>query len=114
MNIVKYETDINVELTSSQGTVNTTYDKIVSIMGEPDYLCLQRDEKINCGWSAKVTYQDPLSDDPADTKTARVSLYNWCTETIPYELYPWHIGGDDLIAEEIVNAIIREEIKPVE
>lgn len=114
MNIIEYETDIDVNLCSRQGTINTTYDKLVSILGEPTYTDISRDEKINCEWSAKVTYQDPWSDDPQDTKTARVTVYNWCTETIPYELYPWHIGGDDLIAEEVVNAIIRNEIKPVE
>jgi len=114
MNIIEYVTDVDVNLTCRQGTINTTYDKLVSILGEPTYVDMGRDEKVNCEWSAKVTYQDPLSDDPQDTKTEVVTIYNWCTESIPYTLYPWHIGGHKLIAEEIVNAIIRNEIKSVE
>jgi hypothetical protein len=114
MNIIEYYTDVDPNQTSRQGIVNTTYDKLVSILGEPTYVDIGRDEKVNCEWSAKVTYQDPLSDDPADTKTEVVTIYNWCTGSIPYTLYPWHIGGHNLRAEELVHAIIRNEIKPVE
>ena len=114
MKIIEYVTDVDVNRPCRQGTINTTYDKIVSIMGEPTYVDMGRDEKVNCEWSAKVTYQNPLSDDPDDTKTATVTIYNWCTESIPYTLYPWHIGGHDILAEEVVSAIFRNEIKPSE
>lgn len=111
MKVIEYYTDVDANMTSRQGTINTTYDKLVSILGEPTYVDMDRNEKVNCEWSAKVTYQDPYSDDPEDTKTEVVTIYNWCTESIPYTLYPWHIGGHKQIAEEIVNAIIRNEIK---
>ena len=38
MNIIEYVTDVDVNLTCRQGTINTTYDKLVSILGEPTYV----------------------------------------------------------------------------
>jgi len=114
MNIIEYTTDVNANGSSRQSTTNTTYDKLVSVLGEPTYVDMGRDEKVNCEWSMKVEYQNPLSDDPTDTKTDIVTIYNWCTGSIPYTLYPWHIGGKSLIAEELVNTIIRNEISPKE
>ena len=113
MNIIEYQTDVNANGSSHQGTINTTYDRLVSVLGEPTYVDTGRDEKVNCEWSLEVVYQNPISDDPEDTKTDIVTVYNWCTGSIPYTLYPWHVGGRSWVAEEIVNEIIRNEIKKV-
>jgi hypothetical protein len=116
MNIIEYEvgSHVDVNMSHRQGIVNTTYDKLVSILGEPTYTDMDRHEKVNCEWAIKVTYQDPYSDDPEDTVTKVATIYNWCTGNIPYDLYGWHIGGFDLDSEHLVHIIINDQIKPVE
>ena len=104
LNILDFEVDdtINLNGTSLQGTVQTSYDKLVEVLGEPTYTDADPYEKVNCEWNvdAKIEDQDDFFYKP-------FSVYCWKVGSIPTDKYDWHIGGDDYEAVEIAEKIIN-------
>jgi len=64
--------------TSFQGTIATTYDKLVQTFGEPNG---GPGDKTNSEWILKF---------PDGTIA---TIYDWKLSQTPKDLYDWHIGG---------------------
>ena len=75
---MKFKTYRDFDMTSLQGYVNTTYDKLVEVFGEP---AVYTGDKVTCEWSLKF----------ADGTIA--TIYDYKTDCTPLEEYDWHIGG---------------------
>ena len=104
MNVLEFETDVNMNMSSLKGYVTTTYDKLVELFGKPTYSDADPYEKVNAEWTVEAKVYDPEDDDSVYVK---FSIYNWKTGSVPTDEYQWHIGGYDnyapLIAEQIIN-----------
>ena len=98
MKIIEFETDVNMNMSSLQGHIKTTYDKLVELFGKPTYLDADPYEKVNAEWSVM-----------ADTDEGRVrfSIYNWKTGSVPTDDYEWHIGGYGFDAVDAAYEIIN-------
>ena len=94
-----FETDVNMSMSSLQGYIKTTYDKLVEVLGEPTYTDADPYEKVNCEWTVMVPQED--------SSPVQFSIYNWKDGRIPTEEYEWHIGGYGFEsvseAHEIIN-----------
>lgn len=90
---------VDMNMSSLQGKITTTYDKLVELFGAPTYTNADPDEKVNAEWNVLAETED------GDVK---FSIYNWKDGYIPTEEYEWHIGGygfDSVdTAYEIINA----------
>jgi hypothetical protein len=64
-----FEKDVNMSMSSLQGYVTTTYDKLVEIFGKPTYTDADPYEKVNCEWT--------VSTENEDGDTVKFSIYNW-------------------------------------
>lgn len=99
MKVFEFDTGANMHMSSLQGYVKTTYDKLVETFGEPTYTDANPYEKVNCEWAVTADTDEGL---------VRFSIYNWKDGFIPTEEYDWHIGGygfDSVdAATEIINA----------
>jgi hypothetical protein len=71
-----------------QGYIETTYDELVNVFGKPTIL---KGDKVNVEWTIK------FSDGTIAT------IYDWKQPETPMEYYPWHIGGFNRRAVELVN-----------
>ena len=65
--------------TSLMGYVETNYDRLVAVFGEPTYL----------GRGDKVTAEWVLEFDDGTVAT----VYDWKEDETPMGQYEWHIGG---------------------
>ena len=99
MRVFEFDTGANMHMSSLQGYVKTTYDKLVEIFGEPTYTDADPYEKVNCEWAVTAD---------TDEGFVKFSIYNWKDGKIPTEEYDWHIGGYGFdavdAATEIINA----------
>ena len=61
--MLDFENDdcVNITMTSLKGYVNTTYDKLVEVFGEPTFTDASPYEKVNAQWKLefKVPFVDP-------------------------------------------------------
>ena len=71
-----------------QGYIETTYDELVNVFGKPTIL---KGDKVTAEWTIK------FSDGTIAT------IYDWKQPETPMEYYPWHIGGFNRRAVELVN-----------
>lgn len=70
--------------TSLKGYIETTYEQLKSVFGDPYYGPNDTDaDKITCEWL--ITFRDG--------KVA--TIYDWKVGETPLDLYDWHIGGSD-------------------
>lgn len=90
--------------TSLKGHVSTTYDHILSILGKPTYSDGDPYEKVNCEWVIDVKAKDEWDDDDWTYET--VTIYNWKTGYTPTEEYMWHVGGNNMRAQDLVEEIL--------
>ena len=113
LNVFGFDVDdsVNINGTSLQGTVQTTYDNLVDVLGEPTYTDANPYEKVACEWTINAKVEDPdtifnhdFEED--DFYYKPLSVYCWKTGRIPTEKYDWHIGGNDYQAVEIAEKII--------
>ena len=104
MKVLDFETDVNMNMSSLQGTVKTTYEKLVEVFGAPTYSDGDPFEKVNAEWTVDARVYDPEDD---DTVNVKFSIYNWKTGNVPVEEYDWHIGGYDNYASIIASQIIN-------
>ena len=91
MNFTNAQFDING--TSLQGFVNTTFAKLVKVFGAPTYGPddASGDGKVTCEWCLKY-----------DNDTI-VTIYDYKEKATPMVEYSWHIGGTSIDA---VNRVL--------
>jgi hypothetical protein len=109
MQIFDYEVDdsINVNGTSLQGYVTTTYDKLVEVFGKPTYTDADPYEKVACEWTVEAKVVDSFADDEEDMEYKPFTVYCWKTDgRIPTEEHRWNVGGYDFEASDIAQRII--------
>ncbi len=84
--------NVNINMSSLQGHVKTTYDKLVKTFGEPTFTDASPYEKVNAQWMLefKVPFEDEYGE---DFNYVTATIYNWKDGYIPTEEYDWHIGG---------------------
>ena len=80
----------DVDFTSLQGYIRTTYDQLKSVLGDPVYE--DGDDKVTCEWIIK------FSDGTVAT------VYDWKESSTPKGEYEWHIGGHN---QKSVAAILK-------
>jgi len=100
MNIVNFETDVNMNMSSLRGQIKTTYDRLVELFGKPTYSDADPYEKVNAEWTVEA------ETDEGDF--VKFSIYNWKTGSVPTEEYNWHIGGYSFDAVEAAYEVIGE------
>lgn len=81
--------------TCLQGYIETTYDKLVGVFGEPN---MGESDKVLAEWCLK------FEDDTVAT------IYCWKRDTIPTGQYMWHIGGHNKNAVDSVLNTFWENI----
>lgn len=89
---------ISVNGTSHKGYVETTYDKLVKVLGQPKKG--SADGKTTCEW--KIMFDDG--------KVATV--YDWKTGYTPKDLYRWHVGGHTHEALDCISAVLKTDVQP--
>ena len=97
---------VNINMTSLQGKINTTYEKLVEVFGEPTMTDASPYEKVNAQWA--MEFKVPFTDDTGieDFETVTATVYNWKDGYIPTEVYDWHIGGFDNEAVDCVQKVL--------
>ena len=87
---------VNVNMSSLQGKIKTTYDKLVEVFGEPTFTDASPYEKVNAQWSVNAK----------DENNTTFTIYNWKDGYVPTEEYEWHIGGFDFNAYCVATDIL--------
>ena len=87
---------VNINMTSLQGKITTTYDKLVEVFGEPTMTDASPYEKVNAEWTVQAKDKD----------NTVFTVYNWKDGYIPTEKYDWHIGGFDSEAVDCVEKVL--------
>ena len=97
---------VNVNMSSLQGYVKTTYGQLVKAFGEPTETDASPYEKVNAQWTLEFTV--PFTDEwgEEDFNYVKATIYNWKDGYIPIEEYNWHIGGFDNEAVECVEKVL--------
>lgn len=91
--MTKFKTGrFDINGTSLQGYVHTTYAKLKEIFGEPVY---RGDDKVTAEWVVKT----------ADGIVA--TIYDWKEDETPLHSYEWHIGGHDVLSVEVIREIFE-------
>lgn len=105
MKIIDFENDdmAKIEGTSLQGYIETTYEELVTALGEPTFTENELD-KSTVEWDLTVTVKRPY-DEQVDYIVA--TIYDWKTAETPTEPYKWHIGGDDYDAVDVVHQLLK-------
>ena len=65
--------------TCLQGTINTSYDRLVELFGQPTQV--EADGKVQVEWALKFT----------DGTLA--TIYDWKENQVPEGVTEWHVGG---------------------
>ena len=81
-----------IEGTSFKGTVSTTYDLLVSKLGEPRGP--SADNKVKAEWIIEGE----------DGTVA--TIYDWKLDKIPTDLHEWHVGGITYKARDLVEEVL--------
>jgi hypothetical protein len=87
----------NVNGTSLQGYVSTTFDKLKELLGPAGEG--SADGKTNVEWTLEFV----------DGTVA--TIYDWKMSNIPTETYDWHIGGKSKKAVEYIQEALKLETK---
>lgn len=87
----------SVSGTSHKGYVETIYDKLVLILGQPKEG--SADGKTTCEW--KIEFEDGTV----------ATIYDWKTGTTPKDLYYWHIGGHTYKALDYVEKLLGMQVQ---
>ena len=78
--------DMDITGTSLMGYINTTYDRLLEVFGEPTHYD-SSDGKVTAEWDIEFI------DDDGDVHKATV--YDWKQYDLgtPHATYDWHVGG---------------------
>ena len=82
--------------TSLKGYIETTYEQLEGVLGEPVYGPNESDaDKITCEWV--ITFQDGTV----------ATVYDWKVGETPMDLYSWHIGGNNNKSKDYIGTLMR-------
>jgi hypothetical protein len=103
------EKEINVNGTSLQGYVSTTYEKLVETFGEPTN---SDGYKSDAEWEIEFI---EVSDDEVIVKRTAATIYNWkdgknyngCNGMDVEDITDWHIGGNNKDVVKFVKEILN-------
>lgn len=98
--------------TSLQGyTDPVSFYDLIELFGKPS-IDTNLDDKVNVEWliEGKRYYIDEDGDE--DWDYVKATIYNWKTGGVPSGEYDWHIGGNGWAAIEMIEDIIKNNIKP--
>ena len=73
------------------GYVTTTYAELVKLFGEPNNG--SADGKTTCEW--RIEFDEGLV----------ATIYDWKTNSVPRDLYKWHIGGHSQRSVKLIEDI---------
>jgi hypothetical protein len=93
--------DVNINLTSYQGKIKTTYDVLVKVFGEPEYGPDEDYDKITCEWN--IEFDDGTI----------ATIYDWKTKSTPRGEYTWHIGGRSMASVDAVYQYYNLKTSPL-
>ncbi len=105
MKIIDFENDdmAKTNMSSLQGYIETTYEELVTALGEPTFTESELD-KSTVQWDLTVIVKRPYDEDH-DYVVA--TIYDWKTAETPTEPYKWHIGGFDNDAVDVVQQLLK-------
>lgn len=90
----------NINGTSLIGTIETTYNRLVEVFGEP---CLNDPpsamEKVTTEWDLEF---------PCGTVATIYNWKNYGTDPEPHENYYWHVGGYNHTAFALVSEALKK------
>lgn len=94
-------------MTSLQGYLETDYNTLVEVFGEPTYVDSSADEKVNTEWELQFEIEDEH-----DVKTVYATIYDWKDYDGGFRSrsgtpYRWHIGGFNWEAVEAVQQCVK-------
>jgi hypothetical protein len=84
----KNDPTVSINGTCLQGCIETTYDELVNVFGEPTEL---EGDKVTVEWT--ILFSDGTV----------ASIYDWKLSETPMGVYKWHIGGMSQRAVELVT-----------
>lgn len=95
-----------MNMSSLQGYVETDYDTLIEVFGEPHYTEASGDEKVNTEWELCFEVEDF-----GEVETVYATIYDWKNYDGGYfsrsgAKYRWHIGGFNYQATQAVQAAI--------
>lgn len=112
MKIVRYDNNDGVSITgtSLQGKIETTYDELVEIFGEPTYDAEDSgDGKVSAEWTIEFIVEiEGQYEIYEDCVTA--TIYDWKESSTPMGKHNWHIGGTDYSSVECVYQAIADNV----
>tara|TARA_R110000796_G_scaffold88116_1_gene189645 strand:- start:7 stop:339 length:333 start_codon:yes stop_codon:yes gene_type:complete len=97
---VKVSSDVNPNGTSFQGTLLTTYNDIVEVLGLPTREDL---DKVNVEWDISFT----IKNDDNTEREVIATIYDYKMPYTPLNLFSWHIGGKDFEAADLVDEYLN-------
>lgn len=88
MNVVDWKHTNNISMSHLQGYVQTNYQHIVNVLGEPQWT---DGDKTTAEWAvlATIAYASGKEEEVLFT------IYDWKTGSTPKGDYQWHVGGHD-------------------
>lgn len=112
MKVLEYDVydSFNKSGSSYQGSINTTYDELKEVLGEPSYTDADPYAKVSCEWVLNVKVLDDFAEDEDDWSYEQMSVYAWKYGRIPTEECQWNIGGFNFDAGTFVKEIIEKKI----
>lgn len=87
----------SVNGTSHKGYVETTYNTLVKVFGQPKEG--SADGKTTCEW--RIEFDDGVV----------ATIYDWKTRTTPKDLYYWHIGGHTHKALDYLETLLKTNVQ---
>lgn len=100
--VFDYDLDENISGgTSLQGYVETTFDNLVNIFGDPN---VEDGDKTTVEWHLSIMADTEQQGHPTENVVA--TIYDWKTTTTPMGKYRWHVGGTSPLAVECVQEIL--------
>jgi len=109
-NVLNFDADdsVNVNGTSLQGTIKTTYLRLCEVFGKPTYTDADPYEKVNAEWAVEARTLSSWADEEEDADSTVFTIYNWKTGYVPTEEYEWHIGGHSYEAVDVAESILTD------
>lgn len=96
MNVVDWEYTDNATWSSLMGYVQTNYQHIVNVLGEPQWT---DGDKVTAEWAVLATVEN----EDGEEEDVLFTIYDWKMPQTPMGDYQWHIGGHDRRAVELAE-----------
>lgn len=81
-----------VAMTGLVGYIMTDYKTLVKKLGKPHITC---GDKVTCEWQIIIENE------------VVATIYDWKEQKTPKGMYKWHIGGNGVLAVNLVNKLVN-------